>query len=57
MTLCSVLEDEKDKEDAQEDALKASSLNTYHRVLAVLEALPDRMSWKENFQLPKEMRE
>jgi len=57
MTSCSELEDEKDEEDAQEDTQKASSLNTDDRVLAVLEALPECMSWKGIFQLPKEMRE
>ena len=57
MASCSELEDEDDDEDAQEDLQKASSSNTDDRVLAILEALPERMSWKEIFQLPEEMRE
>ena len=57
MVSCSGLEDEDDEKDAQEDLQKASSSNTDDRVLAVVEALPERMSWKEIFQLPHEMRE
>ena len=57
MALCSELEDEEGEEDAQEDPQKASSSNIDDRVLAVSEGLPERMSWKEIFQLPEEMRE
>ena len=57
MVSCSELEDKDDGEDAQEDLQKASSSNTNDRVLAILEASPERMSWKEIFQLPHEMRE
>jgi len=57
MTSCSELEDEEDEEDTQEDAQKTSSSNTDDRDLAILEALPECMSWKEIFQLPEEMRE
>jgi len=51
MFSCSKLEDEDDDddEDAQDDLQKASSSNTDDKVLAILEALPKRMSWKENF--------
>ena len=51
----SELEDEDDDDDAQEDLQKVSSLNTDNRVLTVLEALPERMSWKEIFQLSHEI--
>jgi len=57
MVSCSELEDEDDDEDAQKDLQKPSSSNTDDRVLIVLEALPERMSWKEIFQLPHEIRE
>jgi len=57
MASCSKLEDEEDEEDAQEDPQKESSSNTDNRVLTILEALPERISWKENFQLPEEMHE
>lgn len=53
MVSCFVLEDEDDEEDAQEDLQKASSSNTDDRVLLVLEALLERMSWKEIFSCLK----
>ena len=49
MVSCSELEDEDDDEDAQEDLQKAFSSNTDDKVLAILEALPERMRWNEIF--------
>jgi len=56
MVLCSELEDEDSEEDVQ-DVQEASVLSVDNKVLAVLEVLPERMSWKQIFHLPKEMRE
>jgi len=43
---CFGLQDEDDEEDEQKDTQKASSANTYDKVLTILEALPSCMSWK-----------
>jgi len=57
MVLCSELEDEDGEEDVQADAQEASSPSTDDKVLAVLEILPELMSWKQIFHLGEEMRE
>ena len=55
MVSCSELEDGDSEEDVQEDVQEASALGTDDKVLAVLEVLPKRMSWKQIFHLPEEM--
>jgi len=57
MVSYSELEDENSEEDVQEDVQEVSALSTDDKVLAVLEVLPKRMSWKQIFHLPEEMRE
>ena len=57
MVSCSKLEDEDGEEDVQIDVQEATPPSIDYKVLAVLEVLPEHMSWKQIFQLPKEMRE
>jgi len=57
MVSCSELEDEDGEEDVQIDVQEATPSSIDYKVLAVLEVLPEHMSWKQIFQLPKEMRE
>jgi len=57
MVSCSELKDEDGEEDVQIDVQEAPSSSTYDKVLAVLEVLPERMSWKQIFHLPEEMHE
>jgi len=57
MVSCSELEDRDSEEDVQDDVQEASAPSTDDKVLAVLEVLPECMSWKQIFHLPKEMRE
>ena len=54
MVSCSELEDGDSEEDVQEDVQEASAPSTDDKVLAVLEVLPERMSWKQIFHLPEE---
>jgi len=57
MVSCSELEDENSEEDVQEDVQEVYALSADDKVLVVLEVLSERMSWKQIFHLPEEMRE
>jgi len=54
MVSCSKLEDEDGEEDVQADVQEGPSPSTDDKVLAVLEVLSERMSWKQIFHLPEE---
>jgi len=56
MVSCSELEAEDDEQDVQADVQEVSSISTDDKVLVVLDVLPERMSWKQIFHLPEEMR-
>jgi len=55
MVSCSELKDEDCEEDVQADVQEASAPSTDDKFLAVLEVLPEHMSWKQIFHLPKKM--
>ena len=55
MVSSSELEDEDGGEDVQADVQEVPAPSIDDRVLAVLEFLPERMSWKQIFHFPEEM--
>ena len=52
---CSELDDEDGEEDVQTYVQEVSPSSIDDKVLAALKVLPERMSWKQIFHLPKEM--
>jgi len=53
MVSCSEFEDEDDEQDIQEDVQEVFSPSIDDKVLAILDVLLERMSWKQIFYLSK----